>query len=133
MGDLAQTYGTPLFTYDAGLIAAQYRSLVDAFAGLDLLVAYSVKANGNLAILDRLGRLGAGADIVSGGELFRARRAGIPPSKVVFAGVGKTESELREAVEAGIHSFHVESGDELRLLDRVASEVGRAFKPRIGW
>lgn len=125
MEQLAQAFDTPLFVYDAALIEQRYRTLVDAFAGLDLLVAYSVKANGNLAILDRLRRLGAGADIVSGGELFRVLRVGMPPERVVFAGVGKTEPELRQAVEAGIHSFHVESAGELHLLDRVAASVGR--------
>lgn len=126
MGDLAAEFGTPLYVYDAGLIADRYRTLAEAFGGLDLLLAYSVKANGNLAILDRVNRLGAGADIVSAGELFRARAAGIPAEKIVFAGVGKTETEIRKGVEARIHSFHVESGSELRMLDRVASEMGCA-------
>jgi len=123
MKTLAEQFGTPLFAYDGGLIEARYRSVRQAFAGVDLLIAYSVKANGNLALLDRLARLGAGADIVSGGELFRARKAGIPPERIVFAGVGKTEQELRDAVAAGIRSFHVESAGELRTLDRVASEL----------
>lgn len=124
MTALAAEFGTPLFVYDAALIEARYRTLVDAFAGVDLLVAYSVKANGNLAILDRLARLGAGADIVSGGELHRALRAGIPGNRIVFAGVGKTVSELRAAVAARIHGFHVESAGELRTLEAVASELG---------
>ena len=128
MDDLARQFGTPLFVYDGQLIEDRYSSLVDAFAGLDLLVAYSVKANGNMAILDRLRRLGAGADIVSGGELFRARRAGIGADRIVFAGVGKTVGELEAGVAERIHSFHVESAGELRALDRVASEAGTAAR-----
>jgi diaminopimelate decarboxylase len=124
MEALAARFGTPLFVYDAALIEARYRALTSAFAGVDVLVAYSVKANGNLAILDRLARLGAGADIVSGGELHRAIRAGIPGDRIVFAGVGKTASELRAAVGARIHGCHVESAGELRLLDAVAAEMG---------
>jgi diaminopimelate decarboxylase len=85
------------------------------------LIAYSVKANGNLAILHRLGRLGAGADIVSLGELYRALRAGIAPERIVFAGVGKTEGEMQEALDAGIHVFNVESRGELERLDAVAT------------
>jgi diaminopimelate decarboxylase len=92
---------------------------------VDHLVAYSVKANGNLAILNRLGRLGAGADIVSLGELHRALEAGIPAERILFAGVGKTEGELRAGLEAGIYAFNVESRGEIERLDRVAGELGR--------
>jgi diaminopimelate decarboxylase len=91
---------------------------------VDFLLAYSVKANGNLAVLNRVGALGAGADIVSGGELARALAAGIPAERIVFAGVGKTEDEMRSALEAGILAFHVESAGELEALERVAEEVG---------
>lgn len=125
MGALAERFGTPLYVYDASLVGERFRTLTRAFAGVDLLIAYSVKANGNLALLDRLNRLGAGADIVSGGELFRVRQAGIPAERIVFAGVGKTETEMRLALEAGIHSFHVESASELRMLDRIAADVGK--------
>jgi diaminopimelate decarboxylase len=124
MDALAARFGTPLFVYDAALIEERYQALISAFTGVDLLVAYSVKANGNLAILDRLARLGAGADIVSGGELHRAMQAGIPGDRIVFAGVGKTVSELRSAVAARIHGFHVESAGELRALEAVAAEMG---------
>ncbi len=95
-----------------------------ASPGVDFLLAYSVKANGNLAVLNRIAALGAGADIVSGGELARALAAGIPAERIVFAGVGKTEAEMREALEAGIHAFHVESAGELERLDAVAGAMG---------
>src|SRR5690606_16350942 len=113
-----------LFVYDAPWIEARYRDFHDAFRGVDLLVAYSVKANGNLAVLSHLARLGAGADIVSLGELFRARRAGVPPERIVFAGVGKTRAELAAGIDAGILAFNVESRGELERLDAVASELG---------
>jgi diaminopimelate decarboxylase len=124
MDELAAEFGTPLYVYDAELIESRFHALQRAFSGVELLVAYSVKANGNLGILDRLGRLGAGADIVSGGELFRALRSGIPADRIVFAGVGKTQAELRNAVAARILAFHVESAGELTALEAVASEVG---------
>jgi diaminopimelate decarboxylase len=121
VSELAERFGTPLYVYDLEQIEVRYRAFDAAFAELDHLIAYSVKANGNLAILNRLGRLGAGADIVSLGELYRALRAGIPPEKIVFAGVGKTEAEMQEALDAGIHVFNVESRGELERLDAVAS------------
>lgn len=123
--EIASEFGTPLYVYDAGIVDDRVRSFQDAFGGLDFLLAYSVKANGNLALLDRMSRLGAGADIVSRGELFRALEAGIPPEKIVFAGVGKREDEIVAGLEAGIHAFHVESEGELRLLERLARESGR--------
>ena len=123
MGELAERFGTPLFVYDLQAIEARYHAFGEAFAGVDHLVAYSVKANGNLAILNRLGQLGAGADIVSLGELHRALRAGIPPGRILFAGVGKTEAELRAGLAAGIYAFNVESRGELERLDHVAAEL----------
>lgn len=121
LSELAERFGTPLYVYDLEQIEVRYRAFDAAFAEVDHLIAYSVKANGNLAILNRLGRLGAGADIVSLGELYRALRAGIPPEKIVFAGVGKTEGEMQAALDAGIHVFNVESRGELERLDAVAS------------
>ena len=100
--ELAEEFGTPLYLYSMDDIGARLRAIKDAFAPANPLIAYSVKANGNLAILNRLGALGAGADIVSGGELFRAREAGITPGKILFAGVGKTDEELRAGLEAKI-------------------------------
>jgi diaminopimelate decarboxylase len=121
LSELAERFGTPLYVYDLEQIEARYRAFDLAFQDVDHLIAYSVKANGNLAILHRLGRMGAGADIVSLGELYRALRAGIPPERMVFAGVGKTESEMQEALDAGIHVFNVESRGELERLDAVAT------------
>lgn len=122
--ELAQEYGTPLYVYNGDRILECLHTVRDAFAGLDLLIAYSVKANPNLAVLRLLGEAGAGADIVSGGELYRVRRAGIDPGRVVFAGVGKTRQEMRHALEQGIMAFHVESAPELAALGDVAREAG---------
>ncbi len=124
---LAAEHGTPLYVYSADAIEARVRAYQEAFGGeggVDFLLAYSVKANGNLAVLNRIGAMGAGADIVSGGELARALAAGIPANRIVFAGVGKTDDEMRAALEAGILAFHVESRGELEALDRVATELG---------
>ncbi|MSR35318.1 MAG: diaminopimelate decarboxylase [Gemmatimonadetes bacterium] len=119
--ELADRFGTPLYVYDLEQIEKRYRAFDGAFQDVDHLIAYSVKANGNLAILHRLGRMGAGADIVSLGELYRALRAGIPSERIVFAGVGKTEAEMQEALDAGIYVFNVESRGELERLDAVAT------------
>ena len=123
--DLVAEFGSPLYVYDAGVIEAAYRRIESAFAGVDLLLAYSVKANSNLEILKRLRALGAGADIVSQGELHRCLAAGFSPSDVVFAGVGKTEVEMEAALEVGILAFNVESAEELQALGRVAERLGR--------
>ncbi|HSG08613.1 MAG TPA: diaminopimelate decarboxylase [Longimicrobiales bacterium] len=122
--ELAGRFGTPLYVYDAARIAFRVQAFQTAFRGVDHLLAYSVKANGNLAVLRRLNALGCGADITSLGELFRARTAGIDPEKIVFAGVGKTVQEMRAALEAGIYGFNVESASELRRLDGIAAEMG---------
>jgi diaminopimelate decarboxylase len=121
---LAHDFGTPLYVYDLEGIEERVRRTQAAFAGVPTLVAYSVKANGSLALLNRIGALGAGADIVSLGELRRAIRAGIPADRIVFAGVGKTEEELEAGLETGIRSFHVESEGELDLLSKVAHRRG---------
>jgi len=123
--ELADAHGTPLYVYDMAGVSARLRHFQDTFAGLDLLLAYSVKANGNLALLNRIGRLGAGADIVSRGELHRALTAGIPAERIVFAGVGKSEEEMEAGLEAGIRAFHVESEGELDLLEGVAARMDR--------
>jgi diaminopimelate decarboxylase len=123
--ELAREHGTPLYVYEMEGVAARLRRFQEAFAGIDLLLAYSVKANGNLALLNRIGRLGAGADIVSRGELHRALTAGIPPERIVYAGVGKGEEEMLAGLEAGIRAFHVESEGELDLLEEVAGRTGR--------
>ena len=125
VADLVAEFGSPLYVYDAGVIEAAYRRIESAFAGADLLLAYSVKANSNLEILKRLRALGAGADIVSQGELHRCLAAGFSPSDIVFAGVGKTEVEMEAALEVGILAFNVESAEELQALGRVAERLGR--------
>jgi diaminopimelate decarboxylase len=121
---LAEEFGTPLYLYSRASIVERYRELDRAFAGVEHLIAYSVKANGNLAVLRMLAEEGSGADIVSGGELFRALRAGIPAERIVFSGVGKTEPEMAAALEAGILGFNVESEGELRRLSAVAHALG---------
>jgi diaminopimelate decarboxylase len=122
--EIAERFGTPLFVYDIGHITERVRAFGDAFADVDHLIAYSVKANGNLSILRRLAELGCGADVTSGGELFRARKAGIPAERIVFAGVGKSRDEIRAALREGIYAFNVESRGELERLDALAGEVG---------
>lgn len=117
---IAQEVGTPFYLYSRATLVRHFHVLDDAFAAVPHLTAFAVKACSNLAVLSLLAREGAGADIVSGGELFRAVRAGMPPERIVFAGVGKTETEIAEALDAGILLFSVESRAELDLIDRVA-------------
>ena len=116
---------SPVYIYSEKALTDSYSSYQEAFKGHRNIIAYAMKANGNLQILSRLGKLGSGADVVSGGELFRARKAGIPSDRIVFAGVGKTEAEMREAIDAGILMFNVESGMELDRLSRVAESMGK--------
>ena len=125
VADLVAEFGSPLYVYDAGVIEAAYRRIESAFSGVELLLAYSVKANSNLEILRRLKPLGAGADIVSRGELHRCLAAGFAPNDMVFAGVGKTKVEMEAALEAGILAFNVESAEELQVLGQVAERVGK--------
>src|ERR1700682_1284098 len=101
LSDLADAVGTPFYCYSTATLERHYRVFSDAFAGEDALVCYAMKANSNQSVLRTLARLGAGADVVSGGELKRALAAGIPPGKVLFSGVGKTEAELRAAFAGG--------------------------------
>jgi diaminopimelate decarboxylase len=116
--DIARQYGTPAFVYSRAAIEHGYRAFSEACSGHDVLICYSVKANSNLAVLNLLARLGSGFDIVSGGELARVLVAGGSADKIVFSGVGKSEAELRDALEAGVMCFNVESEGE---LDRLAS------------
>lgn len=122
---LALEQGTPLYVYSRAAIEDRYRAFDSAFSPLDRLIAYSVKANGNLSVLRLLAELGAGADIVSGGELHRALLAGIPADRIVFSGVGKTRAEFVQALEAGVHAFNVESEGELHALAATAEAMGR--------
>lgn len=121
---LAAREGTPLYVYSAPAIRSRIRALRGALAGLDAGIRYAVKANGNLAVLRLLAAEGAGADIVSGGELMRALRAGIAPEAIVFSGVGKTDAELDAALAVGIGRFNVESRAELDALQRLAAARG---------
>ncbi len=123
--EIAESVGTPTYVYSHTALEKAYRELDEAFSGLDHLVCYAVKANGNLAVLRALASLGAGADIVSGGELYRAMKAGFDPKKVVFAGVGKTEDELMAGLGERILLFNVESASELEHLERFARRHGK--------
>ena len=121
---IAEAVGTPFYLYSAGALAARYRRFAEAFAPASPLICYAVKANSNLAVLRIFARLGAGADVVSEGELRRALAAGIPPRRIIFSGVGKTRAELDAALSAAIHQINVESIPELRRLSAVAAARG---------
>jgi diaminopimelate decarboxylase len=125
---LAEAVGTPFYCYSTATLERHYRVFADAFAGVDHLVCYAMKANSNQSVLRTLAKLGAGADVVSGGELKRALAAGIPASKILFSGVGKTEPELRAALAANILCINVESEPELDLLSKLATETGRTAR-----
>ena len=122
--DLAAEAGTPCYVYSRQALEASFRALAQAFAPANPLICYSVKASGNLSILRILKDLGAGFDIVSGGELFRVLRVGADPAKVVFAGVGKTQEEIGQALQAGILMFNVEGEPELAAIARAADALG---------
>jgi len=123
--DIARRFGTPCFVYSRAALEGAYRAFAAPLAARDHLVCYAMKANSNLAVLDVFARLGAGFDIVSGGELARVVAAGGDPGKVVFSGVGKSEAEIRQALAAGILCFNVESAGELDRIERVAGQSGR--------
>ncbi len=121
---LAGTVGTPFYCYSSATLERHFRVFADAFSGDDALVCFAMKANSNQAVLRTLARLGAGMDIVSGGELRRALQAGVDPQRIVFSGVGKTRDEMEAALSAGIYCFNVESEPELALLSEVAAAMG---------
>ena len=125
--ELAEAAGTPLYVYSTATLERHYRVFATTFPP-DSLIAFSVKANGNVAVLSTLARLGAGADVVSGGELKKALAAGIPAEKIVFSGVGKTRTEMALALAAGIRQFNVESEPELAALDEVARSTGKCAR-----
>lgn len=124
---IASEYGSPTWVISADILKARYQKLDQAFKAeqLDVSIHYAMKANGHLAVLNLLAKEGAGTDIVSGGELLRALKAGISPSKICFSGVGKTEAELYLAVETQIAQINVESREELHLLSKIAQEIGK--------
>jgi diaminopimelate decarboxylase len=125
LATLADAVGTPFYCYASATLERHYRIFAEAFAHDDALICYAMKANANQAVLATLARLGAGMDIVSGGELRRALAAGVPGSRIVFSGVGKTREEMAAALEAGIHCFNVESEPELEALSEVAAGRGQ--------
>jgi diaminopimelate decarboxylase len=122
---LAEAVGTPFYCYSTATLQRHYRVFAQAFADVPSLVCYAMKANSNQAVIATLARLGAGADVVSGGELKRALAAGIPPERIMFSGVGKTAGELAAAVDAGILCINVESESELDALSAIAASKGR--------
>ena len=123
--EIAERFGTPSYVYSRAALELAYREFSQACSGHDVLICYSVKANSNLAVLNLLARLGSGFDIVSGGELARVLAAGGSAAKTVFSGVGKSEAEMRRALEAGVLCFNVESEGELTRLAAVARSMGK--------
>jgi len=121
---VAQLYGTPTYIYSLGTIADNYNRLARSLTGLDAQICYAMKANSNLALLKHFANLGAGFDLVSGGEIRRVLAAGADVKKSVFAGVGKTEAEIKQALDSDVFSFHVESEPELARIDHVAGKMG---------
>lgn len=128
---IADEVGTPFYCYSTATIERHIGVFMDGLAPLDATVCYSVKANSNLSVLKILAANGAGADVVSGGELTRALRAGMPPGKIVFSGVGKTEPEIRQAIRADILQINVESEPELEAVNRVAGELGKTARAAV--
>jgi len=124
LATVAQLYGTPTYIYSLGTIADNYSRLARSLTGLDVQICFAMKANSNLALLKHFANLGAGFDLVSGGEIRRVLAAGSDVKKSVFAGVGKTEAEIKLALESGVFSFHVESEPELARIDHVAGKMG---------
>ncbi|HZC54596.1 MAG TPA: diaminopimelate decarboxylase [Xanthobacteraceae bacterium] len=125
LNSLADAVGTPFYCYSSATIERHYKVFSGAFADVDALVCYAMKANSNQAVIATLAKLGAGADVVSGGELLRARAAGVPSEKIMFSGIGKTSDELALAVDQNILCVNVESEPELELLASIASTKGR--------
>ena len=122
---IAKELGTPCYVYSHATLVRHFRAYDSAFKNIPHVIAFAMKANSNLAILRLMAKEGSGADIVSGGELFRALKAGVPASKIVFAGVGKAPDEIRDALKADILMFNVESPAELHAINEVAASVGR--------
>lgn len=121
---IAEQVGTPFYLYSTATLKRHFEAFDSGFEGMDHLTCFAVKACSNVALLNIFGKMGGGADIVSGGELFRAMKAGIAPEKIIYSGVGKTRAEIREALYAGILMFNVESPQELDRLQDVAAEIG---------
>ncbi|NTV66650.1 MAG: diaminopimelate decarboxylase [Chlorobaculum sp.] len=125
LDELAQQFGTPLFVTSRQSLVSQYRSFEEAFASLPHFTCYSVKANFNLSVIRALAQEGSGCDVNSGGELYRALKAGVPAEKIIMAGIGKSEAEIKYALTSGVLLLKAESVSELRAIDRVASRLGK--------
>ncbi|MFZ5518961.1 MAG: diaminopimelate decarboxylase [Candidatus Zhuqueibacterota bacterium] len=125
MADLAAEHGTPLYVYSKKMIVGNYQTIDKAFAPVNHVVCYAAKANSNFQILKLMASLGSGGDVVSGGELFLFLKAGIPANKIVYAGVGKTDEEIKYGIQSGILAFNVESIPELEIIDAIAQRMGR--------
>jgi diaminopimelate decarboxylase len=124
LSEIAAVVGTPFYCYSTATLERHFKLFDEALAGMDHLVCYAMKAASNVAILKTLAALGAGMDVVSGGEYLRAKAAGVPGERIVFSGVGKTEAEMRLALEGGVRQFNVESEPEMEVLNRVALDLG---------
>jgi len=125
LANIAAAVGTPFYCYSAATLTRHFRLFDEALEGMDHLICFAMKANSNLVVLKLLGDLGAGMDVVSGGEYRRARAAGVPGERIVFSGVGKTAAEMRLALESGIRQFNVESEPEMQALNDVALSLGK--------
>ena len=125
---LAKEYGTPLYVYDFNYFNTQYNKLKEAFSGRKSLLAYAIKANSNLSVIQNFGKQGSGADCVSIGEVRRALKAGIKPYKIIFSGVGKRDDEIREAIESDILFINAESEGELKRIEVIAKELGKVAR-----
>jgi len=125
VADIAASVGTPFYVYSQATLTRHFQVFDEALAGMDHLICFAVKANSNVAVLKILGDLGAGMDVVSGGEYLRAKAAGVPGARIVFSGIGKTRDEMRLVLQGGIRQFNVESEPELAVLNAVALELGQ--------
>ena len=128
---IADEVGSPVYVYSTATLERHYQAFANGVSGLDPLVCFAVKANSNIAVIKTLARLGAGADVVSVGELKRAMAAGVPASKIIYSGVGKSEMDLRAALNAGVHQINAESEAELELLSKVAVDLGETAQVAI--
>src|SRR5215208_6780849 len=122
---IAAEVGTPAYVYSKATLLHHYRQIAEAFKPVNATICYSIKSNGNLNLCKVLAAEGCGFDVTSGGELFRALQAGGDPKKIIYAGVGKTDEEIREAIEVGIAAFKIESEEEIENIDRVAGSIGK--------
>src|ERR1700683_2471389 len=122
---IAREVGTPAYVYSSQTLLHHYRQIANAFAPVNATVCYSIKSCGNLSICKLLAKEGCGFDVTSGGELYRALQAGGDPKKIIYAGVGKTDAEIVEALNTGIAAFNIESEEEIENIDRLAGQLGK--------